>query len=47
MSKRNERLLKRLSHEMDLALMTCMVSFIGVNRGGGQVLNFLGTPMIL
>ncbi len=38
--------LKGLSHNMDLALMTCMVSF-SLNRGRGYFLNFLCAPMIL
>jgi hypothetical protein len=40
------RALKGLSHEMDLALMTCMVRS-RPKQGPGQFLLFLGAPMIL
>ncbi len=38
--------LKGLSHKMDLALMTCMVT-LGLNRGYRHFLNFLDVSMLL
>ncbi len=38
---------KGLSHEMDLAFDDMYGSVLGLNRGRGQFLNFVGAPMIL
>ncbi len=42
------RIFKGLSHEIDLAFedVPGTWSVVGLNRGRGQYLNFLGTPMI-
>jgi hypothetical protein len=44
---RERTLLKGLSQEMDLAFHECMVSStVGLNRGRGHLLNFLGAPIL-